>query len=612
MKKKDDISRFVGIFSKSLPNKYVLFITLLFLSIIIGILSIAIINHTALLHNIFYIIITGSLIGLIAIAIPSLFTISIIKLVNRKITLKHVFFLILISLFIYFIFFIISNIVYLFTNAYVASLTIILGNILVFSEWFFLAKIILGMKKKAIIISLVQPTFNLLLYAPASNFLFKIAIPINSLMLKFYLGVSVFIIISYLILYLFDKPMKRSLGFNTFETFSNLFQNWMFDINISNMFGEKFGEYRVVETNTIILRGKKNKLKAIFFAPDIHYGPFSTIGGSNFPYLLEAYANSKYKVPTFIMHSAVNEDLNPVSSLQISRLKECMDLAIKNAKYTRNTDVGFFTASLRDSHLIAFDFGTTAMVSFSRAPKVTEDIASDAREALKNLLLAKFKNPILLDTHNSRYETASAAELKGIQLNSKYYKDYANAINLLKEIVRGKLKVGIGSAEFYYSLGKPKDLAPGNINVAIFSFDGRKQYRHALILFNANNMSPTLREQVLNHITTKYNLTAEVYTTDTHYVNSISESAKNVFGNYTNFSLFKDVLDKAIDAAVSDISDVKIYYNKNELNKFLVWGSNIREKLFTVLNSILSTAKIIIPLLIIFGLIAVVWIISYI
>ncbi|MCL4380698.1 MAG: DUF2070 family protein [Candidatus Marsarchaeota archaeon] len=612
MKKKDDISRFVGIFSKSLPNKYVLFIALLFSSISIGMLSIAVVNHRALLHSAFYIAITGSLTGLIAIAIPSLFTISIIKLVNRKITLKHVFFLTLLALFIYSIFFILSNIIYLFTNAYAASLAIILGNILIFSEWFFIAKIIFGMKKKAVIVSLVQPTFNLILYAPASNFLFKVAMPLNILMLKFYLGVSVFVIISYLILYLFDKPMKKSLGFNTMETLSNLFQNWMFDINVSNVFGEKFGEYRTVEANTILLKDKKSRLKAIFFAPDVHYGPFSTIGGSNFPHLLEAHANSRHRAPAFIMHPAVNEDLNPVSSLQIGRLKECMDAAIKNAECAGDTDMGFFSSSLGDSHLTALDFGAAAMVSFSRAPKVTEDVSSDAREALKNLLLAKFKNPVLLDAHNSRYETAPAAELKGIQLNSKYYKDYANAIDLLKETARGRLKAGIGTAEFYYSLGKPKDLAPGNINVAIFSFDGHKQYKHALILFNANNMSPALRKQVLDHIAAKYKLPAEVYTTDTHYVNSISESAKNVFGNYTNFSLFKDALDNAVDAAVKDICDVKVYYNKQELNKFLVWGSNIREKMFTVLNSILSTAKLIIPLLIIFGLIVAVWVISYI
>ncbi len=609
MKKKDYISSFVNIFSKTLPNKYILFIVLLFASITIGIINIAIINHKFIMQDLFYILITGSLAGLIAISIPSLFTISILKLIKRRIMLKHIFFLSLISLFIYSIFFILAAIIYIFTNAYIASIAIILGNILIFSEWFFITKIILGLKKKAIIVSLVQPTLNLLLYIPASNFLFKLSIPIKLLMIKFYFGVFIFILISYLILYLFDKPMKRSLGFNTMEVFSQMLQNWMFDINIPNIFGEKFGEYKNVEVNTIIFKNKKNITKAIFFIPDIHYGPFSTIGGSNFPYLLESYGNKKYKTPIFIMHSTVNEDSNPVNSLQINKLKEAMDNALQNGNLIKNDKISFFKASINYSNLIAIDFNRTALISFSRAPKVTEDISSEVQEAFKNRLSSKFTNPILLDAHNSRYETASQTELNGVQLNSIYYKEYLAAINMLKQVHKNKIKLGISSIEFYNALNKPKDLAPGNLNTAIFSFN---KFKFAIILINANNMSPLIHKQITDYAHQKYKISAEVYTTDTHYVNSMAESARNVFGNYTNFNSFKDLLDKAILAAVNNIEDVKCYYNKDEIKKFLVWGSNIREKVFTVINSIFSTAKILIPLFIIFGLIISIWIISYI
>ncbi len=609
MKQKDDISRFVAIFSKTLPNKLVLFLILISLSILIGIISLILIYNNSIIQNFFYILITGSLIGIIALLIPSLLVISVIKLIKRKMQLKHIFFLSIILLLIYSLFFILASLIYFFTNNYIASVVIILGNILIFIVWFFITKIVLGLKKKAIILSLLPSTLNILFYIPASNFLFKILIPFKLLMIKFYMGILVFLIIGYIILYLFDRPMKKTLGFNAIETFSHLFQNWLFDINISNIFDGKFGEYKSIAIDTIIMKNNKNELKSIFFIPEIHFGPFSNISGSNFPYMLEKYANNKYKATTFIMHSAIDEDYNPVYTSQFNKLKECLDKAVIDSKYVKNNKIMFFKSIFNNSKINVLDFNETALITFSRAPKITEDISSEAKAVFKQLLSNKFKNPILIDAHNSRYETASSDELKGIQLNSIYYNEYITAIDRLKEEQKSSIKVGIGKTEIYNALNKQKDLGPGNLNIAIFSFDN---FNYAIVQFNANNLSPLLRTKILNYISKKYKINAEIYTTDTHFVNSISSSAKNVLGRFTSFKLLIPFIDKTMQQAINNIEPVKIYYNNQEIKKFLVWGPNIREKTLAVVDSVLSTAKILIPTILILGSIISIWIIAYI
>ncbi len=608
MKQKDDISKFVTIFSKSLPNKLILFLIVICASILIGIISLALIYNNSISQNILYILISGSLVGIIAIAIPSLLTSLIIKLIKRKMYFKHIFFISLISILIYSVFFILASLVYLFTNSYIATIVIILGNVLIFTEWFFITKIVFGLKKKSVIVSIILPTLNILFYIPSSNFLFKLLMPFRTLMFKFYAGIFVFLIISYIILYLFDKPMKKTLGFNTIETFSQIFQNWLFDINIPSLFDGKFGEYKQIEINTLLIKNSKNVLKSILFIPEIHYGPFRNISGSNFPYLLEKYANTKYNTTTFIMHSAVNEDCNPVYSSQLNKVKECLDTAVKNSICGKNAKMAFYRSIFNNAKIDVIDFNNVSLISFTRAPKVTEDISSQAQILFKQILSTKFKNAVLIDAHNSRYENAPNDELKGINLNTSYYNDYVNAINGLKQKHVSSIKMGVGKINIYDALNKPKDLGPGNLNIAIFLFN---KFKYGFIQFNANNMSPHLRNQILNYIFKNYGIHAEVYTTDTHFVNSLNSSAKNVLGQFTNFKSLVPFIDKAINIALQDIEPVKIYYNKEKISRFLVWGPNIREKLLAVINSTLTTAKILIPLILIFGTIISIWIISF-
>ncbi|MEM3227946.1 MAG: DUF2070 family protein, partial [Candidatus Micrarchaeaceae archaeon] len=221
----------------------------------------------------------------------------------------------------------------------------------------------------------------------------------------------------------------------------------------------------------------------------------------------------------------------------------------------------------------------------------------------------KFINPVLVDAHNTRYESAAKTELAGVKPNSKVMDEYINAINSIgKPLHKSRvLRFGAASIEIYKALGKPQDLAPGALKVCIFSFNS---FKKGMVLFNANNMLPSLREEIIKHVKKEFGVDAEVYTTDTHYVNSLRESAANVLGRKTGYRDLKPFIDKAFQKAMKNVEVSEAYYSKQKIDNFLIWGSGSRERIRVALESMLSIARILIPVIIVAGLLLAAWVVS--
>ncbi len=598
-------------FSIGLPGTYVLFIMLLVMSVVTGIASVALINHNSINNSFYYLMASGSVTGILAIMLPTLLTILIVKAFKRYVDVKYIFFISIIGTISYSIFVLLGSLVYILTsNIAVASVIILVGDASIFGWWFFANKVVLGQRKRAVFLALVQPTLNILLYVPSSRAIFTFSTPFNILLLKLYSGIFIFLLISYAIIYIVDRPYKKSYGFHSFDAVSQMIQNWLFDINISTPFGLNFGTFNDIRTDTLLFKNEKGTIKGIFFAPDIHYGPSGTLGGSNFPYLLERYSETKYKAPTFIMHCAVDMDNNPISSNQFNAVRDSLDNGVKNSKLTsrKGSQFSMLKSEYGNSRVNALMFGNVSLVTMTRAPKVTEDVSLESAVLFRELLDAKLGTSILVDAHNSRYETAPKAELDGIKFNSPFAKEYIKAIKALgKPSHKGKsIRMGIASKELYFRLGCPPDIARGNLNVAVFKFNG---YSNMLIQANANNILPTFREGVLRHIKAKYGIDAELYTTDTHAVNSLEFNASNVLGRYTKYQKLVGVLDETIEKALSNVEPVSVYHSRNEMKRFKVWGQDAMENIIATANSIFGITRLLVPIIVVVGFIIAAWVI---
>ncbi len=614
VKKTDTFVKYSGIFTKSLPNTVTLVGLLTLLSLITGISATALI-HRGTAYDIQYIIVSGTLTGIMALLLPTIFTAVVVRVFRQKLAMKYVVLIALIGELYYMLFIIFGSLVYMFTGmSVIASTVVIVGDASIFAWWLVINKVIFGDRKKAALFAVVQPTMNILLYLPASTFMFALSASLDILLFKLYGGIAIFLAVSYITIYIFEKPMKGGLGISGVDAFSQMLQNWLFNFTITVPKDSKkkvFGKKVDINARTLLFKEKTGRIKAVFFVPEVHFGPVGIIGGSNFPYTLERYIRSRYSAPALILHGAVNEDYNPVSDSQFAQLKKALDEGVASAKPcgSANTGMAYYSASYKGANIKSFSFGDAGIVTFSRAPRVTEDIEAPVGLTFTKMLEGKMRNPIIIDAHNSRYESAPTTELEGVKFNSTAMHDYSDAIGAIGKAAHMSrtIRFGVSSVNAYRELSQPLDLGPGNLNLALFKFNG---FSFAMLLFNCNNMLPSLRNDILEYLKKSYGLSAEVYTTDTHYVNSLREDASNVLGRKTKIDELKPLLDKAVREALDDISSVRAYYKNVAIHNFQTWGNGSRENIRVALDTSLSLAKTFVPITIVGGLVLASWVIS--
>lgn len=600
----DTVTSRLGLFTRTLPTAVSLFSLLVLSCIVFGIASVAMtdLGTAAPLEET---VASGVLAGVLVLLMPTLLTVVAFKILKPILKLRHVIFVSLIGVVTYSVFFVLAGAVFIISkNLLLANAVILVGDGGVFGWWLFINKIALGLKKKAAVYSLVQPAFNVVLYSAASNLVFTFNVPFNILLEKLGASVFIFALISYLILYMLDRPMKKKLGLDGVEFFSGILQNWLFDIDLG-LYGPfdkaRFGRIAEIDAHSLIFKSKKEgSIKAIFFAPDIHYGPIGTMGGSGFPYMLERYAETRYKTMLVTGHGAVNEDMNPLSASQFVHLKNALDRSVRFARKISGNGMklAYSYSSSNHASISEIGIGPVRLVTLSRAPLVTEDIHNDASAILKKLFASRGVEPILIDAHNSRFEGASDKELHWVTADSQQMRDYIDALGKMgkPKYSTGRARIGVAALDIYEHLDAPKDLAPGKLNCIVFQFNG---FKYAMLYFNSNNMLPRMRDLIIERVRKKLKVHAEVYTTDTHFVNSLERGASNVLGRYTSAEKILPFAEKAVREALENMEDVDVYYKKEEMKNFRVWGPNSRERMIGILNPVIRAARILVPIAVI-------------
>ena len=217
-----------------MPSTQLLFGILFLMSFATGIVSVALINYTTIGTASNQIVAAGLLTGILVVMLPTLLTVMVMKLMRRNVKTKYLLFISMMGAAAYCVFIILSAAMYHITINYsLANAIILVGDASIFALWFFISKVVLGQKKKAIVTAVVQPLFNILIYLAANNFIFTFAIPLNILLIKLGAGIVIFLIISYMLLYIFDSPLKRNFGFGGIDAFSQFVQNWLFDVDMT-------------------------------------------------------------------------------------------------------------------------------------------------------------------------------------------------------------------------------------------------------------------------------------------------------------------------------------------------------------------------------------------
>ncbi len=556
--------------------------------------------------------IMGITAGIIAISLPAIISVGFLKIFRRNLIFRHAMFAMALALFFYSIMMLVNAALFaLFSNVVLSFAILLASNACLYFYWFLIERIVLGRKKSAVVFAATHPILNIIFYIPMSAYLFTGQASLSLMLIKLIAGMTVFLLAGYLFLYLVDRPAKKFLGASGLAVMSGMLSQWLFNITYDvQVIGMKAGIKRDANVDILMLKGKEG-LKGVFVNPDIHYGPFASTGGAVATESIGKMIVNNYSAAPFVVHSTVDLEDNPLNTGQVYRLSKEIKSKI-DAAQSGNFEPAKGHLSFGKKEMCRatnIKIGNTNLITLSKAPFVTEDINRSAGNELRGAASKHGENVILIDAHNSRFESASPEERKEIKPGSKYVAYYEQAI---KNATSGKPDKQIKFGSFYGNLnkllgGEHPDIGNGYFSVGLFKF-GREAF--CMVYFDSNNMLPRFRKEILEHITNRYKIEAELYTTDTHSINSLSFDVSNALGRHTKSNTVIPVLDTAIETALKNAEQVSYSYKKLAMTNFGFWGSDVKKLIEKTGRDIRRTVLKLFPFVILAAFIIASWIVS--
>ncbi len=472
-------------------------------------------------------------------------------------------------------------------NPFYAELIVLTGVALVFVLWYSIARLIFVLRFRSILFAVIQLLFHLV-FLLSSSALYTADEPLFSVA-KFYLAAFVLLLAMLIFFFIINRPFKKSFGVSGTDTFSHVIGQWFYqDTKLEETF-ESVGQ----EARTIVsFIGFKRKADEIFFViPCVHFGPFGTLGGSEFSYLIPRELSKKYGAKVLTFHGTATHDLNPVSSSELSKVIEACDACIKRGNY-KATQVGLGIAQDGGCTAEALLCNEDAFIGLTRAPQVTEDInfgvgLAIAKEAEKYAGVVG-----IADQHN-----AETGEITSFEPGDIVGYHYMRAVTHVFEqkVKRSKLEVGYSERHFEYPF-----IGKAGIKVVVFSTTPE----YVLILIDSNGLAPHVREHIISEVKDagkKYGKTwhVAVYTTDTHQINLV----RGVLNPMRQERALVDEIKTAALEAMFDMQPAQSFAEQ-EWFDIKVIGPKQSIEIASTINAMVAVAKIIGPVILLGGIVA--------
>jgi len=236
-------------------------------------------------------------------------------------------------------------------------------------------------------------------------------------------------------------------------------------------------------------------------------------------------------------------------------------------------------------------FGKTAFLSFSLAPKTTEDFPQELnqfvrQEAEKNGLNCF----VVVNAHNSIDGTVNMEEaLKSLKDVSVACLQKATALRLLP------FEVGAATV-IPKEYGLKEGMGPGGITVVVIRVG---EQNTAYVVVDGNNMISGLREKILSELRSIGINNGEIFTTDTHSVNAVilNKRGYHPVGEAIDHEKLISCIKEATLNALSNLESVATACTKITVSDVKVIGEKQLETLCLLIDKALQrTKKALIPI----------------
>jgi putative membrane protein len=212
------------------------------------------------------------------------------------------------------------------------------------------------------------------------------------------------------------------------------------------------------------------------------------------------------------------------------------------------------------------------------------------------------ENSIIVDCHNS-FKEDKGRVLPG---NPEVFELLDTIDKITCENTEKGIKVGCAE-NLMEDVDKNNGVGESGLKVMVIEVQNQKI---AYVLLDSNNMEAGFREEIINAIESDDNLAIddiEVMTTDTHFVNTLS-NGYNPVGITKREEIIK-YIKSSIENAVGDLEPVEVGCSVERINELNTFGPNNSVELVSTISSIVAVSKIMAPLIFILAILFVlVWI----
>ena len=308
------------------------------------------------------------------------------------------------------------------------------------------------------------------------------------------------------------QRLGRAYSMDSLPLFQAFIANWVTNANTPlEIQLEKMGQDAEIEVNLLKFDGAIPI--AAIIVPQVHPGPFKNIGSSLLPSLLKQEYEKHYGGAACVPLGLLGHELDLASQPQNHKV---ISQVIASANFVATESFASPFVRVNQSGVTASCqvFGNTVFLSFTLAPKTTEDLPQElgqyvAKEAAK----LGFDHALVVNTHNCLADNLLAAEQPIGELQTTALKCLQKVALLPAKTFRSG-SASIFPKEFSLKAG----MGAGGITAVVIEVEKQKT---VYIVIDGNNMVPGLREKIIGALDSLGFDEAEVFTTDTHAVSAL-------------------------------------------------------------------------------------------
>lgn len=316
----------------------------------------------------------------------------------------------------------------------------------------------------------------------------------------------------YAFLSIIDRLGRQTYSLPTLPMFRAFMLNWLTSDNAPlEAFLERMGQDADIDVS--LLKFDSAKPKAAIIVPSVHPGPFKNIGSSLLPSLLKQNFEKEFGCETCTPLGILGHELDLASQAQNHKI---ISNVIASAKFEASEGVAtsFVKATEGVATACCQIFGDTALISFTLAPKTTEDLPQElGRVVSEEAQKYGLKNALIINAHNSLNDDVIDTEEHVGALRIAASKCLQKAISL----ERKPFLVGAATV-FPEEFTLKQGMGTGGITAIVVQVEKQKT---AYIVIDGNNMVPNLREKIIASLASQGFDESEVFTTDTHAVSAL-------------------------------------------------------------------------------------------